>query len=326
MLDDVRFVMAAVAKKAYVQELTHVRIKDGRITGYNGVMALSSPIQVDLDVRPNAAKLLAAIRACEGTISLHVTAGGKLSVRAGKFKVLVESLPDDGAYTSEPEGVEVALGPNFLRGIKLLSPAMGVDASRPWAMGIKVHGETMYATNNVIVAQFWHGATFPHDVVIPSTAVDELLRIGTPPTKVQVCEHAVTFWFGEDRWLKTNLLDGTAWPLGRLDGALDAATGAQVPFPDGFFDAVATLKPFLDEDPAIYIRPDSISTSREVETAGASVDVVLPTAPELMAYSFKQLEVLGQVATAIDWANYPRPCMFTHQGEPLRGLVVGRML
>ncbi len=327
MLDDVRFVMAAVAKKAFVTELTHFRIRDGRITGYNGVMALSSSIGVDLDVRPNATKFLAAIRTAEGTISLHVTGAGKLGVRAGKFKAFVECLPEDASvYDHVPEGDTVELTEAFFKGIRLLAPVMGFDASRPWAMGIKVQEGSMYATNNVIVAQFWHACAFPYDVVIPAAAVDELLRIGEAPTRVQVTPTSVTFWFGDERWLKTNLLEGTAWPLARLDQAMNETPGQnQTPFPQGFFDDLETLKPFLEEDMAVYLRPTSASTSRD-EGVGASVDVALEGAPELMAYSYKQLAILGQVATHADWQSYPRPCMFTHQGEALRGLIIGRVL
>ena len=43
MIDAVKFVQGAVAKKDYVAELTHFLIQDNRITGYNGIMGLSSP-------------------------------------------------------------------------------------------------------------------------------------------------------------------------------------------------------------------------------------------------------------------------------------------
>ena len=326
MLDDIRFTIAAVAKKAYVQELTHFRIKDGRITGFDGRLTLSSSIGVDLDVRPHAAKFLAAVRGCEGTITLHVTPAGKLCVRAGKFKVYVECLPDDGAFVSEPEGEVVDLGEPFYRGLRALAPLMGVDASRPWAMGIKVAGQSMWATNNVLVGQYWHGSPFPYDVVLPARAVEEVMRIGTPPTKVQVCEQSVTFWFSESRWLKTSLLEASEWPVDKLAMVMDRMSEAKPqPVPEGFFESVAALKPFLAEDAGIYIRPESVSTSRE-DGEGATFEVNLQGAPELQCYSHPQLEILGQVANMIDWSSYPKPCMFAKEGDPLRGLIVGRVL
>lgn len=326
MLDDIRFTIAAVAKKSFVQELTHFRIKDGRISGFDGRLTLSSAIGVDLDVRPNAAKFLAAVRACEGTITLHVTPAGKLCVRAGKFKVYVECLQDDGAYVSEPEGDTVELGEQFYKAMRALAPLMGVDASRPWAMGIKVAGGSAWATNNVLVGQYWHGCPFPLDVVIPSRAIDELIRIGTAPTKVQVCPNSITFWFSESRWLKTALLEAEGWPVDKLGQLMDQMGEAKPQaLPAEFFENVSTLKPFLSEDAGIYIRPDSVSTSRE-EGEGGSFEVELPGAPELQCYNFQQLEILGQVANQIDWSSYPKPCMFAKAGDPLRGLIIGRVL
>lgn len=325
MLDDIRFVMAAVAKKAYVQELTHFNIRGGRITGYNGQMALSSGIGVDFDVQPNAADFLAAVRACEGTISLHVTATGRLSVRDGKFRSLINCLPDEPQFDVQPDGDVVEVGPTFLEGLRLLAPVMGSDASRPWACGIKVCTGAMHATNNVIVAQFWHGTAFPVDVVVPAAAVEQLLRIGTAPTKMQVTPHSVTFWFGEERWLKTNLLEGDQWPLDRLNGALNAMPGdGQVEVPPLFFSEVGRLKPFLEEDQGIYLTPEGIRTHRDPDAARGAVEMRLEGAQELMSFNHTQLTILGQVATHIDWRSYPKPCMFTHKGVHLRGLVIGR--
>ena len=51
-------------------------------------------------------------------------------------------------------------------------------------MGIKVMSGSMFATNNVMLAVYWHGADLPVDVVIPSIAVEELLRINEVPTKI----------------------------------------------------------------------------------------------------------------------------------------------
>lgn len=329
MLDDVRFTMAAVAKRDYVPGLTHFKIAEGRITGFNGQMALSSPIAVELSARPNAAKFLAAVRTCEEgeTIALGLTGTGRLSVKCGKFKAFVECIEDDGAVASEPEGEDVELEPSFLDGLRLLSPVMGIDASRPWAMGIKASGASLYATNNVVAAQYWHGRTFPHDVVIPSTAVDELLRIGDPPSRVQVTPHSITFHFAGERWLKTSLLDGSAWPLEKIEHLLDRSFGdaaGLVEIGEPFAEALKKLKPFLHEDNAVFLLPNSVGTTRE-EGTGASVELDLPVSG-VQAYTHQQLLILSEVATAVHFDAYPAPSRFIHAAKPLRGVVVGRKL
>lgn len=321
MLDSLRFVAAAVAKKDYVAGLTHFKIRNGRVTGYNGDLALSSDIDVDIDAYPNAAKLLAAIKACPDAIALNITPAGKLAIKSGKFKCFVECLPDEQVPFCEPEGVEVDLGEWFIAGLKALAPVMGIDASRPWAMGVKIQSGSMLATNNVMLAEYWHGVDVPMDVVIPDIAVNELLRIGERPTKVQMTDHSISFWWGEKRWLWSKLLEGGNWPVARLQELLDMPHGVQLPFPPGFNDAVETLKPFLQESGSVYLTKTHLLTSPH-EGEGTSIEMDLPVVEEMQAYHHRQLLLLGQVAQTIDWTTYPRPCMF--RGERLRGAIVGQ--
>lgn len=321
MLDSLRFVAAAVAKKDYVAGLTHFRIKDGRVTGFNGDIALSSDIDVDIDVYPKATSLLAAIKACPDTISLNVTPTGKLAVKSGKFKSFVECIPEDAVTYQEPEGDSVELNDGFLKGLRALAPVMGIDASRPWAMGIKVQSGSMLATNNVMLAEYWHGLTLPFDAVIPDIAINELLRIGEPPTNVQITDHSISFRWGEKKWLWSKLIEGGMWPVARVQDIMSTEDGPQLPFPPEFFEAVETLKPFLLESSSLYLTAKSIATSRN-DGEGTSIEIDLPVVTEMQSYQQKQLSILGQVAQTIDWTTYPRPCIF--RGPNLRGALVGQ--
>lgn len=327
MLDAIRYAAAGVAKKDYVSALTHFKIQGGRITAFNGKMSLSSDIPIDIDAIPHAASFLAAVKAAgDEPISLHVTPAGRLAVRAGKFRAFVNCVPDgDQSVTYlEPQGESVDLGSSFLSGLKAVAPVMGVDASRPWAMGVKLSSKSMFASNNVMIVQFWHGAELPFDVVLPAHAVNELLRVGQEPSRVQVSANTVTFWFGEHRWLLTTVMEGTLWPLDKIEGLLDERNAAQcAPLPDGFFDGVATLEPFLDAFGRVFVTPDGLRTSM-TDGEGATVDVAMPGVPQAQPYGYKQLSILGRVATGVDWTGYPKPCKFSHKDHPLRGVIVGQ--
>jgi hypothetical protein len=323
MLDAIRFVASAVARKDFVADLQHFKIKDSRITGYNGAMALSSDIDVDLDVQPKADKFLAAIKACQGTIALNVTPTGKLAIKAGKFKSFIDCLQEESPHFVLPEGEEVEVGPLFLEGLKALQPAMGIDASRPWGMGIKLAANSMFATNNVMLVEYHHGHPVPIDVVIPAAAVNEILRIGEMPTRVQTNGVSVTFWFGPKRWLRTNVINGAEWPTDKIDAIfsrISHATPVEVSI--SLKEAVEALKPFLEESSAITL--DGI-TARTVATegAGASYEVALPGFEEgkLVTYGHKQLEILCEIATKVDLTLFPMPAVFF--GERLRGVVAG---
>jgi hypothetical protein len=324
MLDALRFVSTAVARKDFIPDLTHFKIEDGRITGFNGMVALSSDIDLDLTVMPSAGQLIDAIRACKETISLNVTETGRLAVKSGKFRAYVNCLPKQSAVFVEPEGQSIDMGPDFLTGIKKVAPIMGIDASRPWAMGIKLVGESMFATNNVMMVQYWHGSPLPFDIIIPAAAVSELLRINEDPTEVQLTSNSITFWFGNERWLRTQLVVGDGWPIHLVDKIMAIESNTLLtPFPVGFFDAVKTLEPFVGERSTIYLEPTGLRTER-TEGAGACFDMETGL-PCLQAYHLHQLTLLGEVADRIDWSNYPGPCKFKG-GSRMRGALIGQRL
>lgn len=313
MLDALRFVQGAVAKKDFVQALTHFRIKDGTVMGHNGGLTLSAPIDLDLDVVPKAVSFVKAIQTCTETISLGLTAAGRLSVRSGKFRAYVECLPD-GFPDITPEGETVAFKPGIVKALKLLEPFIGEDASRPWARGVLFRGQSAFATNNVILVEHWLGYDFPRQINIPQKAIAEMIRIGDDPTHMQVAENSVTFFYEGDRWLKTQLYS-LDWPdLGKV---LSRPANPIEP-PVGLWDAVESLAPFTDKLRRVFLS-EGVVTTVQTEGDGASIDV--PALKTRGIYNVDYLLEVAKVAQVIDLAGYPGPAMFF--GEGIRGAIIG---
>lgn len=322
MLEALRFVIGAVAKKDFVAELKHLKIKDGRIQGFNGNMSLSSPIDFDIEAMPNAAALINAVRVCDtDEISLSMTATGRLAIKAGNFKAFLNCIPKDqednaGVFPS-PEGDEIPVNDELINAIRMLSPFMTDDASRPWANGIMIKANSAYATNNVMLAEYWHGLPFTREILIPRDAVHEILRMKERPTKIQMTENSMTVWFEGERWLRTQLLtDG--FPEKIYDVLKPTLTASKTPLPEGFFDALLKLKKFTDETNQIIFTQDRLSTSN-TEGDGAEIDVAGITAGPI--FGIKYLMLLEGVATSVDWNAYPGPCAFF--GPRMRGMMMG---
>jgi len=317
MIEAIKFTRGAVAKKDYVAELTHFRIAQGRITGFNGMMALSAPINIDLDVRPKADMFAKAVHACEGTMAMHITPTGRLSIKSGKFKALVECLAEEHAATPyEPAGWPVDMGPRFMDSIRALAPFTGVDASRPWAMGIMLQGQSAYATNNVIFAEYWHGHAMPFPMNIPKEVITELLRINEDPVQVLATENSITFHFSGDRWLRSSLYSAN-WPEQAFK-LFDMHKFQYEPTPDGLFDALNRLKPFLDKETRVYFRDGGVATANHEEVGGAHIEV--DDLIEGPAFSYQALMLLEGV-THIDFMPHPKPCGFLAEG--MRGMILG---
>jgi DNA polymerase III sliding clamp (beta) subunit (PCNA family) len=316
MLDALKFVRGAVAKKDYQPALTHFRISGGRVLGFNGTIALSSPIDLDIDASPEATPFAQAIERCQSeTTAIHITDGGRLALKSGRFKAYIECHPDSEVLDSiRPEGEEIVAPGNVLTALETLSPFVGVDASRPWALGVLFRNHSAFATNNIIIAEYWLGEAVPQEINIPSQAIKEILRIGIEPERLTLSENNLTFHFPGDRWLRTQLLS-TDWP--DVSPILDLPCNP-LPFPDGFFDAVETLSPFVDQAGRVYFRGDRMTTSAE-DGEGAAVE--LAPLPEKGAFNHKYLSSLGGIATGIDFTPYPNPCGF--RGKLIRGAIMG---
>lgn len=316
MLADLKFVQGSVAKKDLLPALTHFVVENGTVRGYNGTLALCSPIPFDIACKPKAEQLVRAIGNCDDAVSLAMTPAGRLSVKSGKFKAFVDCV--DGVTphvvpTGQPLPVD---GETLLAALAAVAPFIGQDASRPWCNGVLLRGPSVFATNNIVLVEFWAGETVAECVNLPRAAVKEMLRIGQPPVRAQVDTTSITFHYEGGRWLRTQLLS-TEWP--DLSRVLDGGTDLQpVPVPDKLFDGLHTIKPFADKLNRVLIKPGVLSTH---ETEGEGSTYEIEGFDHTGIYSIEMLELLSGVAKTADFSRYPKPCYFF--GDRLRGAIVG---
>lgn len=320
MLEALKFVQGAVARKNVVPELTHFRIKDGRVTAYNGSMALSSPIACVLDCAPKAATLIKAIQQAAETAALSITPAGRLRITSGGMKVLVDciepTMPPLG-----PEGTLLPLneqaGAALLQAFKSVEPFIGDDASRAWANGALMRNGAVYATCNVILVQYWLGFSLPMPVNIPYAAVKEVIRVGEAPQALQYTSNSISFLYSDGRWIRTQLFS-TEWP-DSIDSLLERPSEAK-PIAEGLFEAVANVKNFMDKTGRIIFRNGVVSTHEDDEEGG-HYDVPMDFQG---VYAYDMFMALNGIATHADFSTWPNPCVFF--GNNLRGVIIGRKL
>lgn len=314
MLNSLKFCQGSVAKKDFVPDLKHFAIANGRVRGFNGILALSSPIPFDINCTPRAEPLVKAIANCSETVQLSLTKAGKLSIRSGVFKANIECINEQVMHV-EPEGSVVHInGEEILKGLRSVAPFIGDDASRPWSNGVLLKNHSMFATNNATLVEYFHGSLFPHVVNLPRDAVREMLRIGEPPLSAQLSENSITFHYSGERWLRTQLYVNE-WP--DLEKILNKQS-AQQPINNELFEALEILKPFVDKLGTIYIGEGVIQTHQD-ESEGATYEVA--DMQHEGKYNISILNLLKGTALTIDWTGYPGACMFF--GDRLRGAIIG---
>lgn len=316
MLSALKFVMGSIAKKDLVPALTSFVIENGTVRGYNGTLALCSPIPFDIACKPKAETLIRAIKNCVDTVTLRMTPAGRLAVQSGQFKAFIECIEGETAHV-QPEGQFIELdGQSLLQALKVLEPFIGTDASRAWSHGVLLRGQSAFATCNVILAEYWTGFNVPATINLPRDAVREVLRIGEAPTRVQMTENSMTFHYESGRWIRTQLLS-TEWP--DLSKVLDREPGEQAALPQGFFDAVETIKPFCDKAGRVLFKGSGVIATSHTEGEGSSYTI--EGFDHTGVFNVEMLMLLKGCASTVNFSAYPNPCMFF--GDRLRGAIMG---
>lgn len=314
MLNELKFVMGAVSNKDFIPALTHFKIENSTVRSFNGTLALCCPIALDINCAPQAVPLIKAIQNCKEAVNLTLTASGKLSVKSGPFKALVNCVDFETPHAL-PEGEFFELdGESLLKGFKTLYPFIGDDASRPWSNGILLSGSFAFATNNVIAVQYWAASKFPLMCNLPRQAVKEIIRIGEAPISAQANENNITFHYSGNRWLRSQLLE-TKWP--DIDKMLNVETN-QVKLDQSIFEALANLKPFMDDFGRAFFKAGIISTHADF-SEGASFEV--DSVDFEAIYNLEMFAKLATIAKTMDLTTYPGPAIFA--GDNLRGAIMG---
>lgn len=314
MLKELKFVSGAVAKKEFIPAITHFCIENGTVRAYNGTLALSSPIACDINCKPKAVPMVNAIARCSETITMSVTPTGKLSIKSGPFRALIECVPEETVQAHVmPEGERIEFdGQALLTALKTILPFVGNDASRPWATGILLKGQSAYATNNVCLIEYWVGAQFPHVVNVPRPAVVEMIRINEAPTHAQLTDTSITFHYGDGRWIRSQLF-ATDWP--DVERLLDGESHPKS-IPAELFDGLKVVKPFMGKLGQIFINEAFMHTHQDI-SEGATFD--LAWFESGTSFSLDMLLLLEGVAKTADFSMYPSPCAFF--GDRLRGVI-----
>lgn len=317
MLKELKFVQGAVAKKDLIPTLTHFKIENGTVRSFNGTLALCSPIALDIDCTPLAIPFVKAIQNCKETVHLSMTPAGRLAVKSGSFKAFINCDPAEETPHVEPEGDKVEVdGESILKGLKIVFPFIGNDASRPWTNGCLFFNGSIFATNNIIVFEQWIGTVLPEMCNLPRSAIQEIIRVNEPPTHIQMNDKSITFHYEDGRWIRSALLE-TAWP--DVKGLLERNEPCNPqPIDVKLFEALEIVKPFVDKMGRIIFNGKGIATDFE-EAEGAQFDIEGFTHEGI--YQIEMLNKLKDVTDTIDFSEYPNPCRFF--GDNCRGIIVG---
>lgn len=319
MIETLKLVQGAVAKKDFVPVMTAVHFYDKRVQATNGRITIDAPFpELDIDVTVNADRLIKAVNACDGEAKIKLTENGKLSIWQGKFRALIPVNDHNSFPKVEPQGdFHPVNGAYLLRLMQELRPFVADDATRPWACGMLLDGDYAYATNNVSIARVHQPFDKPVSLTgrlnLPAFLLDELTRIKRPPVNASHDDKSLTLDLGDGIWIRSNLF-ADQWPdITRFFQPAELS-----PIPPELSPAIEKILPFCPDPklPVIVLGQNTVSTV-EGEMSAAVEGIELPDA----RFHAKVLQLVLDHCHSINLSSYPKPCAF--QGDGIDGVVMG---
>ena len=323
LMDALDFVGGSIGKNSVIEALSYTRISGGRILATDTELAACCPVEggFDLDATPEHGTFRHALRRASKDLEMSLTPKGQLAVKGKGFRAYVPCVDENEFFDSiEPQGDAMPVdGKAMLAAMRAVRPFIGTDATRKWSQGVNLRDQSLMATNNVIMCEHYTATAFPTPMILPVRAVDELLRIETPPVSVRCDGNSATFLYPtEGCWLRSSLI-GEQWPAGVRDifRPLDGC----VPIPAGFFDAVEGLKPFAGQADQVWCEGGHLKTSTaEGEGAQFAVDGLDPEVR--FACGIGMLASLKGLASHMHF-DWPNPMAWKNADGTARGVFAG---
>jgi hypothetical protein len=296
LVSALRFVKGAIHESDLVPVMGSIKIERGFASAFNGEMRLTAAIPLEIKGTPNGLTFLKAIHKID-TVKSISEKGGKWVVSGGRTKITVPIIEQENACGHNwvaPSGEITSLTPEtgaaLIAACKCLAPLISKDASRPWAQSMWLGQGLARVTNNVIFAEYWLDFPFrDYEILLPLPAVNELARIGEPPSHVQLSETTLTFhWRGQERYLLTQTC-ATPWPdVSALFEKISWGASTSAESTPQLWEGLDTCVEFTTAP-----MHEAVWTYDKLEGGDAEVSKIESQAPERVKFNAKMLRLVG---------------------------------
>lgn len=315
LLNALAFASIAI-EKADEGKSSFVAFRDRWLTAENDTVTLGIPVDIDLELCPQADKFKAALQQCGQQFQLTQVDTRAVSLKSGNFRALVAALPIELAEPCQPDPPCAVLNESLNIAFEACSKAMSSKGDKIYHKSVLLRAGSIIGTNGGIAIESWHGIDLPGPIGIPKKAVDTLLKVSKPLCQFGFSANSVTFYFDDGSFLKTRVMsDG--WP--DVDRLFYAANGPFQPIWPTFFVALKAIEAFVQND-SIFFHDGFLATHNSLEL-GASYRVDgLPGGYTFSAAYWRLLEpIADQIAMA---GRRDAPSSFI--GKNIRGLLMGK--
>jgi hypothetical protein len=315
-------IKSVLATKDFGTRLNHYLFEPGWVLASDGRMVAAIPTGEDLNCLVPGPEIEAVVDRFEGDVAFsHVgdhAAGekGYLKLRSGLLSGSIETLPPDQVSFFRPDGEWLEPPDGLVEALKLVRPFIADQAVQAWALCACLRTGSVVATNNMsIITADCLALEVDGDILVPSWAVDFVLKHAEALTGVMWNKNFAAFRWESGLWFRTQLIEGSFPPqIGTLIARPERATTAIEKAWRAVYNDVATLS-----EGTVRIGPTEMIGGK----GKAEVRAQIATAVEV-EINFNPKFLSPVLAAADFWAPeiYPAPVPF--RGNGFSGVVVGR--
>ena len=322
LAESLRKVKPALASTDVVLEFKHFLLKDGFIYAQDGRITAAAPIELATEK-----EFLIPANEFEKTVNLFDSVGKNIDIKiTDKNLLLSTDVHKARLKILDPSlfkviDIDIAdryeAPKDFITALRIVRPFISENATQLWAAGAYIDGNKIYATNNVVLicADI---IDFNFKGMLPLWAVEFILSRHEPLKYIKGNENALKVEWEDGSWMRSNLINA-AFPQAGLD-MLSQLTDAENILTPSWKQAYRQAAMFSENE--IHLYSDKIYAMKDSIEFDVAAETPVGEELEKSTWNPKFLSSVVDIATAIDFGDYPKPATFS--GKGFRGLVTGR--
>lgn len=296
----------------------HCVLFDDMVYASDGILTAGHKIEEHLQAAPHTLRLIAALERCKEHMSIAVLASG-LSVRSDRFRATVPCMELNVMPKLWPDPPVAPLDDAALRAaFDAVGPLATEGAPKVIQACVRLSAGSACATNGFMLIEYWHGINLP-TILVPKASVKALESVKKKFTQFGCSDNSATFYYEDGSWIKTQLYVDV-YP--NIDKVMDKPSD-QWPITPGFFDALRTVLPFVDDERGVLFSKNLIHTEFDKE-AGASYE--LGGIPEGHCFNIDMLMLIEPLANTIDFGKDTKRDELRFFGNKVRGALARKMI
>jgi len=322
IVNAIRFVKKVHPKRANLSILEkHVRLHNGFATCFDGDIAMSHPIGLDLEVCPQTHELSTALTKCGSGLTFSTTKAESLRIEGKKQTVIMQCANPSAFAFVEPDPHTLAVNDYMIEALQKVAVIVDDKNDKIVLSNVCIDGPTCCGVNASVILQSYHGFNIGERILVSKKAVKILIDVGKKLsiTHIGRGQNSLTFYYDNGAWIKIYNPEDN-YP--NVNDFLNIKTDLK-PINSEFFKGITHVLPFCNFGDGVYFNDGVVySCSHEGEGSkyniGSSEDGLF-YGYNMQYYGGEYFKAVSKYVDKIDFTSHPTACYI--EGNNFRGLI-----